>query len=141
MRLGQLAPLLPPADTDPTGCAGNSFEFLGLDNSTLHSDHRCVGANHSHPTWRGCFDSFLDGFFDNREVRRDVFVGIPGCNQPEDFRAGVRTLSVVWSVPLSEHGRLGSSSAIPCTTDSSAGTPGHRPAWRAQPAHPRNRWS
>src|SRR5262249_24380277 len=69
----------------PKGWGCNSFESSGLDDSALHSNHRSVGSVVSNQFGEGVLDSCLDGFFRNRELVRNLFVGIPGRDQPKDF--------------------------------------------------------
>ena len=65
--------------------ARHSFESLGLDDSALHPDHRGVGSIVRPQFGEDVLDSSLDGFFRDPELRRNLFVGVPGRDQTEDL--------------------------------------------------------
>jgi hypothetical protein len=58
---------------------------LQLDDSSLQSDHgrlrSVVGAQFG----KDILDSLFDGFLGDRELIRDLLIGISGCDQAEHF--------------------------------------------------------
>ena len=56
---------------------------LKLDNSALHADHRCVSSVVGAQFREDASDLALDGFFADRELRSNPFIGISVGNQRE----------------------------------------------------------
>ena len=70
------------------------MSYLNLDDSALQTDHRGVGPVVGTQFGEDVPDLALDCLFADRELRGNLFVGIPFRDQPQDadFRRGQRVI-------------------------------------------------
>src|SRR5208337_4467133 len=68
----------------PIECWGDSFEELEFDDAALDPYHGGVGSVVGAQFGEDVFDSPFDGFLGDRELLRNLFVGIASGNQTQD---------------------------------------------------------